>query len=179
METNITNYKNYVITTTEGVERGLFFRSFIQKAFFDAYLDRPKFSAWDYKEKLKNPIRRIYEILIGNKEVVKNINKWSDEIGWGGVYINIICFPIYFKRVYRKLTAISTNADDNIQSIDSYGYESEFDSCGGNCICEKTLVILKNKKRLKFNRKEQYHFTYCHIIKNVIEDGFTKEDIRK
>lgn len=179
METNVINHKDYVITTTEGLEHGLFFRSPIQNVFFDGYYDNTKFSAYKYMDKIQNPFRRFYEILIGNKSVVKNINDWSNEIGWGGVCANILCFPIYFKREYRSLTAISTNANDNIQFIKSYGYESEFNYCSGDCVREKTVMILKNKKCIKFNKKEQYHFTYSHIIKRVIDDGINKEDIDK
>ena len=111
-----------------------------KKYFFDTYyMDESKISAWKYLNDIKKPIRKLYEILIGNKNIIKNINSWSDDSDWCGFEGNILCFPIYFKRDYRKLTAISTN-NDNIKEINSYGYESEFNMCGGDCAKEITLI---------------------------------------
>lgn len=168
MENRITNHKEYVITTEEGTEKGLFFRSPLQKVTFDGYYDNPKFSAWKYLKDIQNPIRRMYEILIGNGNIVKHIKEWSEDIDWCGFNGNILCLPIYFKRKYRKLRAIS-NGDNNIQEIISYGFESPFEICAGACAIENTTVLLKNGKRIKMRRKKYYHFTYSHIVKEVID----------
>lgn len=120
-------------------------------------------------------IRRVYEILIGNGKIVKNIKDWSENMNWGGFNGNILCFPIYFKKQYRKLNAVSCNGD-NIQEIVSYGYESEFNTCSGDCVMEKTVVYMKNGKKIKIKRKEQYHFTYEHIIKDAIDTGIIQND---
>ena len=177
MNTTEIQYKNYVIMTTEGIQHGIFFRSPIQKVDYDAYYDNPRFSAWKYLNQIKNPFRKLYEILIGNYRIVKNIQEWSNDINWGGFRANILCSPIHFRREYRQLSAISTNAHDNIQCVDSYGYESEFNSCVGDCVCEKTSIKLKTGKWLKFKKTEQYYFTYEHIIKRIIDDGLNKEDV--
>lgn len=177
-ETHVANHNSYVITTNEGTEKGLFFRSPIQKVTFDAYYDRPRFSAWKYLDQIKNPIKRIYEYLLGNRRIVKNINKWPEDWNWGGFNANILCSPIYFKREYRTLSVSSTDPNTNIQSIESYGYESEFNFCAGDCKLEKTIITLKTGKRLKFKKTEQYHFTYKHIIERILDDGLSTKDIR-
>ena len=172
METNTINHKNYVIQTTEGTERGIFFRSPLQKVFFDPYnLDDNNKYTKNYLRKIKNPIRRFYEILIGNKDVVNNIDTWLSQIGFGGCQITVFCAPIYFNREYRKLTAVSTSTTDNISSIISYGYESEFNWCSGDCVIEKTTIKLKTGRKLRIKRNEQYHYTYRHIIKDIIDTG--------
>lgn len=76
------NYKGYIISTEEGVEKGLFFRSPLQKVSFGIYQDMSKISAWKYLRNIKNPFRRIFEILIGNGKIVKNIEKWYNDVDW-------------------------------------------------------------------------------------------------
>lgn len=170
MENRISNYKNYTIITDEGTERGIFFRCPIQKVDYNTWLD-DGFSAWTYKEKVKNPLRKIYEILLGNKKVVDNIEEWSENLNWGGFSANILCLPIYFKREYRKLKAVSNNNTDNIAEINSYGYENEFNICSGNCEIEKTSIKLRCGKTIKIKREEKYNFTYQHIIEDIIDSG--------
>lgn len=170
MENQVVNYKGYVISTENGMEKGLFFRNPLQKVYFDAYYNESVLSAWKYLNDIKNPIRRLYEILIGNGNIVKNIKKWSERCDWGGFNGNILCSPIYFHREYRKLVAHSCE-DDNIQKIISYGYESEFNMCSGGCDVEKTIIHLKNRKNIRIKRKNQYHFTYAHIVKEIIDTG--------
>lgn len=96
-------------------------------------------SAWEYLHDIKNPFRRLFEIIIGNENIVKNIKEWSKDADWGGFTGNILSCPIYFKREYRRLNAVSSE-DDNIQEINSYGYESEFEICNGHCNMEKPLL---------------------------------------
>lgn len=170
MENRIVNYEAYTIITEEGTERGIFFRKPIQKVDFGVWCDNP-YSAWEYKDKIKNPVRRIYEMLLGNKKIIDNIEEWSKQDDWAGFSKNILCFPVYFKREYRKLKAISNNDTDNITEINSYGYESEFNHCSGCCVLEKTNVKLKSSKILRIKRKEHYYYTYEHVIKDVIDCG--------
>lgn len=174
MENKVENYKGYVISTEEGTERGLFFRNPLQRVNFDAYYDEPKMSAWKYLSNIKNPIRRTFEILIGNGNIVKNISEWSNDANWGGFTGNILCFPIYFKRVYRRLKAVSSGNDD-IQEINSYGYESEYEICNGHCDREKSVIELKNGKKIKIKRNGSYHFTYGHLVKEIIDTGVVGE----
>lgn len=170
MKNRVVNYKNYVISTEEGTEKGIFFRCPLQNVSFDGYVEDPLFSMWKYLEAIKNPVRRFYEILIGNGEIVKNLAEWVEDYDFAGFSANIICFPIYFKRGYRKLHAISCD-DDNIKEITSYGYESEFETCSGYCAMEKTIIRLKNGKKIKIKRGEQYHFTYEYIVKEILDKG--------
>ena len=80
-----------------------------------------------------------------------------------------MCCPIYFKREYRKLKALSVN-EDNIQSIVSYGYEGEYNDCAGNCVVEKTIIILKNGKRIKKKIRGSYKYTYERMVKEIIDE---------
>lgn len=176
MNTRIDQYNDYVIITDESEERGIFFRNPLQKIFFDAYgIEGYQSSAWKYQNTIKNPIRKWYEILIGNGDIIKNISSWLDDGNFAGFDGRIICSPIYFKRNYRKLTAISCNADNNITTIESYGYESEFNYCSGDCYVERTVFRLKNGQSVKLERRGQYHYTYAHIIKDIIHSTPNKK----
>lgn len=160
---------DYNIIEDEGVEKGIFFRNPIQKVTFETYDYDTRFSAFEYLNNIrKNPIKRLYEIIIGNLNIIKNIEKWSEEYDWAGFTANILCFPIYFKRKYRVLEAISMNNNKNIQSIRSYGYESEFCNVAGNCVKEVTCLTFKNKKQQKIIKKDRYYYTYLHIIKDEL-----------
>ena len=174
MENRVVNYKGYVISTEEGTEKGLFFRSPLQEVSFDAYYNEPKMSAWNYLHDINNPFRRVFEILIGNGNIVKNIKEWSNDADWGGFTGNILCCPIYFKRIYRRLNTVSSGSDD-IQEINSYGYEGEFEICAGHCKKEKTIIEMKNGRKIRIKRGEAYHFTYEHIVKEIIDTGVVEE----
>lgn len=169
MSMRIYNFKEFVITTIEGTERGLFFRSPLQNIDFDAYHDEARFSAWKYISDIKNPIRKLYEILIGNKEIVKNVDKWSEDCNFAGFRGNILCSPIYFKRQYRKLKAISSSNETNIKKVISYGYESEFNTCSGDCVIEKTVVVLRNGEKIKMRERGKYFYTYSYCIEKLIK----------
>ena len=168
-KTRVVNHNDYVITTEEGVEKGIFFRNPIQTVFYDTYYcDNPETSAWKYIQDIKNPVRRLYEIIIGNKNILKDIHEFEKDIDWAGFDANILCFPIYFKRNYRKLVAHSCNSDSNIQSIESYGYESEFNWCAGDCYIEKTKLGLKTGKVIRVTRDRSFYYTYEHIVRDII-----------
>lgn len=169
MENRTVNYKNYVIDTEAGTEKGIFFRSPIQKVNFDAYCEEPMLSAWKYSDNIKKPLRRLYQVILGNSSIVNNVEKWKEDMDWAGFSANILCFPIYFKRDYRKLKAVSVG-NDNIQSIESYGYEGEWNNCTGRCDMERTTIILKNGKKIRKKRNESYHYTYEHIVKKIIDE---------
>lgn len=174
-EVNVANYKDYTIMTINTTEKGIFFRSPIQAIDKDTYAEDEFYSAWAYREQLKaSKFKRFYEKLIGNKKVVDNIEKWSESMDWGGCRVNILASPIYFKRKMRKLIAICTNPDCNIQKIESYGYESQWNYCGGACVVEKTIITLKNGKKMRVTRNDYYHFTYEHIIEEIIGKGVIK-----
>lgn len=171
-ENNITNYKDYVITTSDNMIKGIFFRNPIQPIEMDTWADEEFYSAWAYLNKLKgNKFRRFWEKFLGNKMVVDNIEKWSENMDWGGCKVNILAKPIYFHRQQRKLTAICTNPNCNIQKIESYGYESEWNVCGGACVVEKTIITLKTGEKIHIKRNDYYHFTYEHVIREIIEKG--------
>ena len=170
METKVFIHKGYVISTEESVERGIFFRNPIQKVDFDAYYCTSKFSASEFAKKIKNPIRKIYEILIGNGNTVKFIDDWLKDIDFGGFRGNILTCPIYFKRDYRKLIAQSCN-NEAIKKIESYGYTSEYSICSGECLVERTKFHLKNGKTLHIRKTGSYYYTYAHIVKDIIDSG--------
>ena len=175
VSTEISEHNNYVIATEEGLEKGIFFRSPIQKVVFDGY-GNGKFSPYDFIDKIKNPIRRFYEILIGNGKIVKDIPNIIDRIDFGGFRGNILCSPIYFKREYRKLTAESCN-NQNIKKIESYGYESEWCICAGECAVEKTTLHLRSGKKIRIKRHNTYQYTYAHVIKKKIDNTINVSNI--
>lgn len=170
MENRVVLHKGYVISCEEGVKKGIFFRSPIQKVGFDAYYDNPKFSAWKYLNDIKHPIQRIYEILLGNREIIKNIQSWSEDWNWAGFRANILCCPIYFKREYRKLIAQASDGNP-ITKIQSYGYESEFNECAGECVIERTRIHMNTGKVIRIKRRNTYLFTYIHKIEEIIDTG--------
>lgn len=178
MEIRTTIHNNHVITAEEGTQFGIFFRSPIQKISFEAYYNdiMEKISAWRYKEKIKNPIRRLYEILIGNKNIVDHIEEWAQSMDWGGFDANVIMSPIYFSREYRRLKAVSSSPDDVIQKVVSYGYEGPYNYCSGSCHIERTRIYLRNGQRIRLKMKDYYHYTYTHIVEKMISSGVIDED---
>ena len=178
MEINTTIHNNHVITSESGTQRGIFFRSPIQKVSFDAYYTTGPavVSAWTYLNKIKNPIRRLYEILIGNVEIVKNINEWANNMDWGGFTANKLMSPIYFRREYRYLESVSSNTHDVIQKVVSYGYEGPYNMCSGACHIERTRITLRNGKKIRLKKTEYYHYTYIHIVERMISSGNIDND---
>lgn len=172
---NFDQYDDYAILTEEGVENGVFFRSPLQKVCFNVhYHDGSLFSAYHYIRAIRNPIRRFFEILIGNGAVVRNAKSWIEDEGAAVFRANILCCPIYFSRKYRKLHAYSSNPNDNIADISSYGYESQFNDCAGGCHIEKTVFTMKDGAKLAVTKETAYHFTYVHVIEGVIRSGEIK-----
>lgn len=171
MKSNIKNVGTYTIKTTEGVQRGLYFRSPIQKVEFSTDYEISTFSAYEYVDRIKSPIQRAFQILIGNRRIVSNVNKWEkdDDGSWAGFFANIVCCPVYFKRNYRKLNAYSNSSADNIQSIVSYGYEGQWENCAGACKIENTKILLKTGKVLKERCSEYFQYTYAHKVEEMIK----------
>lgn len=169
METRIENHNSYVIHTEEGVEHGLFFRNPIQKVDYITYCEDKPQSAWVFLDRLKSSCRRLFERLIGNGEIVKHGKEWADQCDFAGFYANKLCCPIYFKRSYRSLVAFSQDPDDNIQKVKSRGYESEYETCAGGCVIERTTIRLKNGKRIKSVSRQSYRYTYRHIVEKMLD----------
>lgn len=175
-EVHVTNYKDYTITTVDTTEKGIFFRSPIQAMDKDVYAENEFYSAWAYLNQLRaSKFKRFYEKFLGNKKVVDNIEEWSENMDWGGCKVNILASPIYFNRKMRKLTAICTNPNCNIQKIESYGYESQWEVCSGACVIERTVITLKGGSKIHVKHRDYYHFTYEHIVKDILKT----EDIYK
>ena len=168
------NNGKYAISTQSGIEHGIFFRNPIQKVYFDLYFyyeDNPfsVYSGPDYIERLENPLRRLYEILIGNKEVINNIEDYLKDENCSGFKANILCSPIYFKRAYRATKVISCDTSNIVKGIYSYGYESEFETVAGGCEVEETKITLRNAKSIKYRMTKKYHYTYSHVMKNLLD----------
>lgn len=193
-EANVTGYKDFSIYYKSYNRHGIFFRSPIQLAHFSIgypYLSKRKeFSVWDYAEKIKNPFRRFFEILIGNKNIVDNLPTWieeydsgkNDENGeWVGFSANILCSPIYFYRQERMLEAVNVNPEstNRIISIKSHGYESEFNQVTGNCVVEVTKIEWRSGKKDKTKKWNSYKYTYPHIIEDLIDLFASEEKIKE
>lgn len=171
MENCTINYKSYTIHTQTLNKRGLFFRNPRQKIYYDVWYDAKNMGK--YLDKIKNPFRRLYETLLGNKEAVRNLEKWMNELDFGGCIIYAIRCPIYFKRCTRTLTAIDTSNRYNISKIQSSGYESEFNYCAGDCEVERTKIKLKSGKTMRIVNKGKFHYTYRHIVDQIIDSQQT------
>ena len=173
-ESKLINLEKFVVTTENGIEKGLFFRNPIQKVTFSTWGDDEddvNLSAWKYLNDIKNPARRFFEKIIGNTNVVNNIEKWKENDNWAGFDAKILCFPLYFSRIYRELTAISTDKNENISKFHSFGFESEFCSCSGSCDKETTVIVLSNGKKIKKTMFDNFHYTYLHLFQEMIKEN--------
>lgn len=173
------NIDTYTVISAKYTAHGIFFRNPIQKVCRDAYYvgfvkdDSRVMNAYRYMDAIKNPIRRFYEILLGNGDVVRNIEKWSQDIDFAAVTTKMLCSPIYFRREERSLIAIDTSGQQNISEIRSRGYESEFETCSGCCEKEWTTIKLKGLKGCKKIRRVcrgHYCYTYFTTIKDLVKE---------
>lgn len=173
-------YKNFVIDDVEGTQKGIFFRNPIQKVFYDADYHMvgvpDRISAWYFYNKSKatskNFFFKLYHILIGNKRFLKDVPEWadSDDDGtWAGFTANIFVSPIYFQREYRRLKATAQDKTENIQSVESYGYEGPYNHCSGACHIERTVIRTKRGERIRKCHTKSYHWTYFHKIKELVD----------
>jgi len=157
-----------IIITQEGVQRGIFFESPIQKRYLEtvyfSVIDSKYLSAEEYNDKLnESKLYRMFHYILGNGKIIKNIHEWIEKDNFAGVTINVITFPIRFSRKYRRLIAI--DEEKNIK-ISSFGYEGKFENVGGGCKKEITKIKVKGHKRIKNKETGSYKYTYEHIIKN-------------
>lgn len=168
--------KNYSMFYDEGSEYGIFLRSPIQKKYFEIYscnlnddIDRYVYSVQ------RNPLRRLWEKIIGNSKLIKDIGKWiNDDLP--GFEVKVLTSPIYFKREYQALLVTLNNPKDkiNIFSVDSYGYHNDkYISYSGECDKEVTKISYKDGTVNKsIRRHEDYRFTYPHIVEKMLVENF-------
>ena len=170
------NIGTYTVISDKYTAYGIFFRSPIQKVFRDGYYvgiveDNPRvMNAYEYRDAVKKPIRRFYEILLGNGKIVRNIEKWSQNTEFGGVTTKMLRSPIYFKREERSLVAIDTSGQQNISEIRSRGHESDLETCAGSCEKERTTIKLKNGKKIRKVCRDEYFYTYYTTIEDLVEE---------
>lgn len=174
----ISFYKGFAISTSEGQQKGIFFRRPILAISVGVYDGNPcgvtieSFIRSVKKNKFNSFIQRS---ILKNGNVIDHLNEWMEDMSFAGVKINIFCSPIYFKRDFRKLSAVYVGEEDTlIDKIDSFGYESEFNNCSGKCDTEHTIIHFKSGKSIKEKRNGEYHFTYRHIIKDMIDEQYVK-----
>lgn len=163
--------KNGYCITEEGVEYGIFFRNPIQRvlANYDTYLDTGV-EAWTVVEKYKkSPLYRLLQNAIGNKRAFVEMSQDMEDQPYdvAGHDINELCSPIYTKRVYRKSSAM-LGVNNPIKSVKSYGFEGYKEYCSGSCEAEKTVIIKRDGGRIVVEKKDQFHYTYAHIIKEEL-----------
>lgn len=162
--------ETYEAIEMKGIEKGIFLRSPLKKiSFTDDYGDS-KQNVYTYAKKIKNPIRRLFETLIGNGTIVKELDTWMTDFDFAGFTGNILCSPIYFKRKFRHLY-FKPISDSLIKEIISKGYENEFELCAGGCEKERTRIKFYNKKTSQFTTKGQYYYTYSHICEKLLKEA--------
>ncbi len=170
----VTNHNAYTIITKEYREYGIFFRSPIQKVYYDTYCNNP-LSAYAFANRVvKSNIYALYQMLIGNGKILKQLPDMVDRVDWAGFEANKLCFPIYFSRNCRTLKCILNDPEgieNNILSVSSYGFEEHWETVSGGCKLERTKVKLKSGKTIRRKRSNSYHYTFAHVIKELIATG--------
>ncbi len=143
------------VTTIEDNKKvkGIFLRAPIQKYAID-------FFNFDRKYKLS-----LLEKLVNFKRL-----KLAKKEDWDGIIINVVVSPIYFTRYQRKATHKFFN-HDVLDKIISIGWDPYDDQVGGAAEKEITTFYYKDNTTTKTVNKEEYKFTYNHIIK----EKFCKE----
>ena len=101
-----------------------------------------------------------------------------DRIDWAGFEANKLCFPIYFSRNCRSLKCILNDPEgleNNISGVSSYGFEDQWETVNGGCKVEITKIKLKSGKTIRRKKFDSYHYTFAHVIKNLIDTGIMYE----
>ena len=166
------NIDNYVIHVKEYIQHGVFFRSPIKKvSYSDNWYGTSHYPAFNYIKKLKNPVFRLFQHLIGNTDIVNNAEEWSKDHSFAGFKANALMSPLYFKRPCRSLDGYAQSSDDNIQEIHSFGFGMPYEDLSGGCELERTTFKLKSRHCIKERKRGSYYFTYAHVIESVIENN--------
>lgn len=175
----VTNHNAYTIITRDYREYGIFFRSPIQKVHYNTYCNNHPLSAYEFANRVvKSTIYAIYQTLIGNGKVLKQLPDMVDRLDWAGFEANKLCFPIYFSRNCRSLKCILNDPErieNNILSVSSYGFEDRWETVNGGCKVERTKIKLKSGKTIRRKKFNSYHYTFAHVIKELITTGNIKE----
>lgn len=166
----------YQIRADRGIHKGIFFRKPIQKMQINIYGDG-SFSGRDhhiynYIRRLKNPIFRWYQYILGNKESIRQIKMHIDEVGFYGVTINVLCSSIYFKREYRELDMICFD-HPAIERIHAYGYESPFENVSGHCAKEVATIYYRDGWTSGVISYKDYDLTYISQVLKFV--GYTRD----
>lgn len=165
-ETQTTYYSDFKITSEKGIEHGLFFRDPLSKKILVVNYKNCDTDAFQYIAKIKNPLFRLAQYLLGNRQVILNIEYMqSDETYFTN--INILRSPVYFKRNYRRTEAINRNENGCISSIISHGICNE--DCEATCVKEKTITTFFNgRAEVCILRNRAHCFTHLFNIAKII-----------
>lgn len=172
--------ENYYLSSDRGIHKGIFFRKPIQKVNLNVYGDG-SFSGYDhliynYIRKLKNPLFKLYQYILGNKKAIQGIKENIDDMSFYGTSVNILCSPIYFKREYRELNLVCPN-HPGIARIHAYGYESPFETVAGKCAKEVAKIYYTSGLVSEVISYQTYDLTYTHRALEFV--GYTRAKGRK
>jgi hypothetical protein len=95
--------------------------------------------------------------------------KQAEKEDWDSIVVKVLTLPIYFTRYQRK-SIYKFNKHITLDKIISYGWEPYDNSCGGAAEKEITKFYFKDGTTLKVVNKEEFKYTYRHII----EEEFCK-----
>lgn len=172
--------KNYYLSSDRGIHKGIFFRKPIQRVNLNVYGDGSFSGAdhfiYNYMRKLKNPLFRCYQYILGNRKRIKSIKDHIDDVSFYGADVNILCSPIYFKREYRELNLVCPN-HPGIARIHAYGYESPFETVTGNCVKEVAKIYHTDGSVSRRVSYQTYDLTYTHRALEFV--GYTNAEGRK
>lgn len=177
IESKIYDNENYTIYTEEYVESGIFFQNPIQERTFDTDpFEDNHFDFYDFQAKWNGSVVfRFIHTLLGNKKQMDAIRE-----GGGlpydvcGVNLRTFVSPIYTKREGRSLNMYAKNLLLEIQEIHSSGYELPYTRVSGDCHVETTQMTTRTDRKLKYKYGKQYHFTYAHIVKDLLNSLVVK-----
>lgn len=173
--------KRFHVEERQFIQKGIFLRSPIQKieTSTDSDLVNWKSSSWETIKVLHEKSFRGFILRFVNPEIVKKgrlYKKWkfiTKEWGAEGFSCNFIVSPIYTSRIVRSLDVVAINPDEKILELHSWGYESEFNDCAGQCEKEFTRILKNTYKGNKWfsfqsNNGKSYQYIYQHKVEEII-----------
>lgn len=144
-----------IISETK-IEKGIFFRSPIQKVQVETYLGEA-YSWVDNAKRLVIPYLLNMDKYSHFKEIIED-----DDLA--GLVVRVFASPIYFKRYVRTAIHKFKNHPDGLLEIRVFGEEPFKNNCSGACICEKAIFVFDNEKKETVKTYGSFHYYYKHVV---------------
>ena len=164
---------SYILFADQGIELGIFLRPLIRKVIYssvDYY--NTGFYILDYIAKCQTKLGRLYQYILGNKQVVKDVldPEYFNNEEYIGIEVNKLVCPIYFKRNYRTMLCLNMDQDGVVEWIDSHGYNDKYTESLSGCNREVTKIHFKYKKTdSRIRAGKNYLYTNSVGIKELVK----------